>query len=153
MEERKLRTGIDCIGAAVVFACHDGNGKFLFAKRGEGARDGHGTWEIPAGGIEYGESVRDALHRELKEELCCEPIAVEDMGYKDVILRDDEGILKHWITFEFLVHVDPQTVRIGEPDSCAEIVWRTIDDAPLPLHYGVSETIGAIKHHLRTERL
>jgi ADP-ribose pyrophosphatase YjhB (NUDIX family) len=150
-EKPKLKKGADYTGVATVFACHDGNGKFLFARRGDNVRDGHGMWEIPAGGVKFGEKVRDGLIRELREELCTEPVAIEEIGYKDVIERDGDFIKKHWVTFEFLIKVDPSTVQIGEPESCAAIEWRGLDDAPAPLHFGVAETIANIKAFLATK--
>ncbi len=145
-----MKKGFDYTGVAVVFACHDGKGNFLFAKRGEKVRDGQGMWEIPAGGVKFGETVQDALFRELKEELCTEPLSIVEMGHKDVIERDGDLIKKHWVVFEFLIQVDPTSVVIGEPESCTAIEWHSLDDAPKPLHSGVRETIDNIKKYLET---
>ena len=133
--------GVDYIGAGVVFACHDGAGNFLFAKRGTGARDEHGMWEIPGGGIHYGETVVSALSREVKEELCTDPIKIDFMGYKDFIKKEGDTIQRHWIAFEFLVQIDPLKVKIGEPDKCDEIIWRSLDNPPTPITFGTQGTI------------
>ncbi len=136
-----MKKGVDYTGIGVVFACHDGNGKFLFAKRSANCRDGQGAWEIPAGGVEYGERILDALARELKEELNVVARKTEFIGYKDVVQREKDRVLKHWVVLQFLVEVDPIEVSIGEPDMCDGIEWRTLDNAPEPLHFGVRETI------------
>ena len=151
MNLETARKGIDYVGVGVVFACHDGNGNFLFAKRGLAARDGHGLWEIPAGALEMGETVEEAVVRELSEELCVEPIAMEYMGYKDVMQFAHETVQKHWIAFEFLVLVDPAKVVIGEPDRCDGIEWRTLDNIPEALHYGTKETIERIRTFLASK--
>jgi 8-oxo-dGTP diphosphatase len=53
------------VGAAVVI--WDGHGGLLLVKRAKGATR-PGLWSIPAGYVDYGEDVRDAARRELREE-------------------------------------------------------------------------------------
>ncbi len=60
----------------VVGAVIERDGLILCAQRGPGGSLG-GMWEFPGGKIENGESPRDALIREIDEELHCE-IAVGD---------------------------------------------------------------------------
>ena len=62
---------IDVVGAVI-----NQDGRILCAQRGPGGSLG-GMWEFPGGKIENGESPRDALIREIDEELHCE-IAVGD---------------------------------------------------------------------------
>jgi len=69
------------------------NGEFFLTKRLEHAHQG-GKWEFPGGKVEQGESVAQALHRELQEEiaidvLSCSPLTKisHDYGDKQVILE------------------------------------------------------------------
>ena len=53
------------VGAAVVI--RDDDGRLLMVRRGPGASR-PGLWAIPAGFVDYGEDIRDAAIRELREE-------------------------------------------------------------------------------------
>ncbi len=44
------------------------SGRALLVKRSDVAKGDHGYWEFPGGRVEFGESPRDALLREVKEE-------------------------------------------------------------------------------------
>lgn len=54
----------------------DSHGNFLLAQRGQG-KFLEGLWEFPGGKLEPGESSRDALARELKEEIGIEVTDIE----------------------------------------------------------------------------
>ncbi len=54
------------VSAAVI----EQDGAFLLTRRAEAAHLG-GLWEFPGGKVEHGESVEDALVREIREELGC----------------------------------------------------------------------------------
>ena len=45
------------------------DGQILLAKRSKGLSESPDCWYIPGGGVVYGESVQEALIREIKEEL------------------------------------------------------------------------------------
>ena len=60
------RPPISVVGAAI-----HRNGRVLCARRGDG-KSLSGLWEFPGGKIEAGETARQALHREIEEELLCE---------------------------------------------------------------------------------
>lgn len=70
-------------------------GKILTLKRVKPSTDGLGYWEMPGGGLEYGETPHEALIRELKEET-----------------NLDIKILKPVYTFT-AIRPDYQTVGIG----------------------------------------
>jgi 8-oxo-dGTP diphosphatase len=66
----------------------DSLGRVLVARRSAQQHQG-GLWEFPGGKVEKGESVRDALHRELYEELGIEvnlayPFTLIDYRYTDL---------------------------------------------------------------------
>lgn len=131
--QKDLRRGIDYIGISASFIIHDGNGRILLQKRGLKARDENGNWDVGGGAIEFGETIKEAVVREIKEELCADPIEVKFLTVYDAF-REHKGLKTHWIAILHAVQVDPKGVMIGEPDKIEEIEWFTSDNLPSPLH-------------------
>lgn len=128
-----LRRGIDHIGVSAVSIIHDGNGKILLMKRGPRARDERGRWDVCGGAIEFGESIYEAIKREVKEELCTDPIDIDFLTVYDAH-REYKGNKTHWIAIVHAVKVDPNQVKIGEPHKISEIGWFDSKTLPSPLH-------------------
>ncbi len=128
-----MQKGIDYIGITVSYLCHDGQGNFLLNKRSTNCRDEHGAWDFGGGGLDFGETVDDTLRKELMEEYCVEPVNYEFLGYAD-IFREMDGKKTHWLSIEFLVQVDREKVKNGEPHKFDEIGWFTLDNLPKPAH-------------------
>ena len=128
-----MKKGSDYTGVSVVFACHDGNGKYLFAKRSKECRDEREVWDIGGGGLEFGDTVEETLRKEIKEEYGAEVLAFEFLGYRDVH-RENEGVKTHWVALDFKVKLDPSQVINGEPHKIEEITWFKLSDSPSPLH-------------------
>ncbi len=122
--------GLDYIGVAVVFFCHDGKGEFLMAKRSKQCRDEHGMWDIGGGGIEFGDEIEDTLKKEIQEEYCTPVLNFEFLGSRNVIDREYKGKQSHWITFDFKVLVERKKVKIGEPHKFEEIKWFKMETVP-----------------------
>jgi 8-oxo-dGTP diphosphatase len=129
-----MRKGVDYPGVTLVFFCHDGNGRFVMAKRSQNARDEQGNWDIGGGGLEFGDDVLQKIRDEITEEYCTEAIEIEFLGYRDVHRKNREGQDTHWIALDFKVRVNPATVSIGEPHKFDEIGWFTLKTVPANLH-------------------
>ncbi|MCD5381920.1 MAG: NUDIX domain-containing protein [Candidatus Pacebacteria bacterium] len=129
-----MQQGYDYIGNAVTTFCHDGNGRCLLGLRSDKCRDEHGRWDpIGSGGIEVGDTIEDTVHREVKEECGSEVVAMEFLGHREVF-REQNGTKTHWIQFDFKVQVNPDQVRIMEPEKCLALEWYTLDALPEPMH-------------------
>ncbi len=128
-----LRRGIDHIGVSASFVIHDGKGRVLLQKRGPNARDEQGRWDVGGGAIEFGETIEDAVKREIMEELLTKPLEVEFLTVYEA-LREFNGQPTHWVTIMHAVKVDPEKVSIGEPHKISEIAWFTSNELPSPLH-------------------
>lgn len=128
-----LKRGIDHIGISASFIVHDGKGRVLLQRRGLGARDENGNWDVGGGAIEFGEPIVDAVKREIREELCVVPSKIKFLTVYDAF-REHDGIKTHWITVMYSVQVDPTKVKIGEPHKIDSIGWFSSSNLPSPLH-------------------
>lgn len=128
-----MKKGIDCIGITVCYMCHDGEGNYLFQKRGENCRDERGRWDTGGGALEFGETVEEALHKELMEEYGVAPLETEFLGFRDVF-REHEGQQTHWLSLNFRIRVDRNQAYNAEPHKFEEIGWFPLNNLPEPLH-------------------
>jgi ADP-ribose pyrophosphatase YjhB (NUDIX family) len=68
-----------------------------------GKEPGFGEWSIPGGAILVGESLREALVREIREEVDILVDPVDLLDVLDRIVRDDHGMIRyHYILLDFL---------------------------------------------------
>ncbi|MEK7632775.1 MAG: NUDIX domain-containing protein [Patescibacteria group bacterium] len=139
-----LKRGVDCIGVACSFVCHDGDGKFVLQKRSTNARDEHGRWDCGGGALEFGENFEETVRREVFEEYCAIAKDVTLCGTHNV-LRDNDGTPTHWVALTFAVRVDPSEVKNGEPHKIDEIGWFTLDTLPSPLHSVVQKDFDCVR--------
>ncbi len=123
--------GIDYIGVGVGAAILDDAGRLFLTLRGPAAKNERGKWEIPGGTVEFGETLAQALAREMMEEYGVEITVRDLLGVFDHILPD-EG--QHWVSPTFICAIVRGTPMIREPEKCAAIGWFTLDEAErLPL--------------------
>lgn len=122
-----MRRGIDYIGVGVGAVIVDDDGRLFLAKRGPKAKNERGLWEFPGGGVEFGETLRDALAREIREEYGIDIEVGALLTVTDHILPD-EG--QHWVSPSYLCRVVAGTPTILEPDKCSAIGWFAPDAMP-----------------------
>ena len=79
-----------------------------------------GQWSLPGGAVEVGETLRDGLHRELREEIGIEARVGQLVELFDHITRDDGGRVRyHYVLADYLCHHVSGELR---PGSDAEAV-------------------------------
>jgi mutator protein MutT len=106
-----------CVGAIAV---HDG--RLLLVRRGAGPAAGE--WSIPGGRVESGETLAEAVVRELGEETGVEAVCDGMVGWVERIGAD-----YHFVILDFSVTVlDPGLVRAGS--DAAEVEWVPVEDVP-----------------------
>jgi 8-oxo-dGTP diphosphatase len=142
-KKETMRKGIDYIGVGVGAAIFDGEGRLFITKRGPKAKNERGKWEVPGGGVDFGETFEQAIKREMKEENDIEIEVIELLGIYDHIIPD-EG--QHWVSPTYICRIVAGEPKILEPDKCAEIGWFTIEEAEqLPLSIITRHDIEVLK--------
>lgn len=142
-----MEPGKDYVGIAVAYWCHDGDGKYLFNKRGANCRDEQGKWDCGAGKLEFGDSVENTLRKEIREEYDAEVLEYEFLGYHDVFKKRD-GAPVQWLTLVFRVRLDPTQAKNNEPHKFDAIGWFSLNEPPAPLHPQVERELVRYRERL-----
>ncbi len=105
---------------AVVLRQVNGGTEVLLVRRG--TEPMAGSWSLPGGAIELGETAREACAREVLEETGIEVRTIGEVETFDIILRDAGGRVQyHYLIVDILCHVIRGEPRAGEDAS--EAVW------------------------------
>jgi len=101
-------------------------GRVLLVKRGHPPLAGE--WSIPGGVLEVGETVREAVVREAREETGLPVVPGDLLGVFDRVLLDDTGRTQyHYVLIDFLCHHVS-----GDPHAAGDAVearWFTKEEA------------------------
>ncbi len=126
-----MKPGIDYIGVAVGIFIMNDEGKVFLTKRSKMATNERGTWEIPGGKVNFGETLQDAAKREAKEEYDIDIQIIKQYPAQNHLIPEEK---QHWVPTSFLCKiVNDKAPRIMEPDKCDGIGWFSLDTLPSPL--------------------
>src|SRR4051812_21604994 len=117
-----MKPGIDYIGISTPFYCNDGQGNFLFHKRGKNSRDEQGKWDPGGGKLEFGLTLEENVLKEVLEEYNCKGIIQEALP-AHTVLRELDGKKTHWLAIPFFVKVNREEVKNNEPEKIEELGW------------------------------
>lgn len=109
-----------------VFVFRDG--KFLIQLR-QGAH-GEGTWSLPGGHLEYGETPEETSRREVMEEAGCKIKNVRFAAVTNDIFEKEQ---KHYVTWWTMSDWSEGEPKIMEPEKCLEQRWVDFDSLTSPL--------------------
>jgi 8-oxo-dGTP diphosphatase len=141
MSDSYVRVGVG------VFIFKDG--KFLMQQR-HGAH-GAGSWSVPGGHLEFGESFEHTARREVKEETGLDITNIRFGAVTNDLFANEK---KHYVTIWMLSNWESGKEYIAEPDKCLKQEWHTFDDLPSPIFLPweqllASEFIDKIKQQLQ----
>jgi 8-oxo-dGTP diphosphatase len=117
------------------------DGRVLIVRRGR--PPAHGLYTLPGGGVELGETLEQAVTREVREEtgLAIAPLAL--VGFREAISRDAAGrIERHFVILPFAARWVGGEIALNE--ELAEADWRRPDEfAGLNTTEGLAEIVAA----------
>jgi len=100
--------------------------KILLTKRKR--EPGKGQWSIPGGLVEPGETLVEAVIREIKEETNLEVEALKPIYTDEVVVRDEESRIRyHYVLIDYLCRLKGGSLRPG--DDAKEVRWIKLSEA------------------------
>ena len=99
-------------------------GKILLGERL--ASHGAGTWAIPGGHLEFGETFEETAKREVEEETGLTDIEIVGL----VSISNDRVYEKHFVSIGMLAHWKSGEPFAAEPEKCANWQWFAPDELP-----------------------
>ncbi|MFW5738884.1 MAG: NUDIX hydrolase [Myxococcota bacterium] len=120
--------------AGVLAIARTREGKYLLIRRSD-----TGTWSMPGGTLEWGETVRDALVREVKEEAGATVLEIGRLV--GVYTRPDRDIRFHAVTVAVEVTVDASELGPSNPLEILEARVFERDEIPASLAMGTEDML------------
>jgi 8-oxo-dGTP diphosphatase len=138
-----LKPGTDYIGVGVGALIFNDEGKFLMGLRGPLAKNERGTWEIPGGAVHFGETLEEALKREIKEEIDVEIEIIEMLHVADHIIPQEK---QHWISPTFICKITAGTPKVMEPGKCDKLEWFSLEETDaIPISIVTQQDVKILK--------
>ena len=100
-----------CVGAVVI-----DDDRLLLVRRGFGPAAGE--WALPGGRVEFGETMIEALVREVAEETGLDVAVGDYIGHVEVLGEDT-----HYVIHDFYATVFDSTAPLRAGDDAQEVAW------------------------------
>ncbi len=144
-----MKKGVDYIGVSVGAMILNNKGEVFLTKRGKKAKNERGCWENPGGGVNFGETLEQAVKREIKEEYGVEIELLEQFPAQNHLIPKEK---QHWVATTFLAKIKKnQKPKILEPDKCDAIGWFSLNKLPQPLSIITNLDIKYYKKRLKNK--
>jgi len=131
IEDKEYWISRSCAVVGIVYKT-DGNGdviSLLANKRGIGCPDYIGKWNLPCGYLDYYETLRQAVSREVHEETGLDiPYYVWKLWY----VNSDPNDEKQTVSFRFITKFEEDygsfNTDFSEPNEVEEVKWIPVDE-------------------------
>lgn len=104
------------------------NGRVLLGQRV--GSHGAGTWALPGGHLEFGETIEDCARRELREETGLVLAGIQPAPYTNDVMPDER---RHYVTCFVQATGEPGEPKRLEPEKCLAWAWFPWSALPEPL--------------------
>lgn len=113
------------VGVGVMI--YRGNNILLGLRKGA---HGEGTWALPGGHLEFGESIENCAIREVMEETGLTISNITKIDFTNDIFEKEN---KHYITIFVKGSCESGDPKLMEPNKCIKWQWFSLDNLPEPL--------------------
>jgi len=126
------------------------NGRVLIVRRARAPA--HGLYTLPGGGVELGETLEEAVIREVREETALEVAPVALAGYRQAIARDGSGrVERHFVILPFAARFIAGELTLNE--ELAEAHWLFPGElAGLTTTEGLAHIVAAAAERIAADR-
>lgn len=123
------------------------DGRVLIVRRSR--PPAHGLYTLPGGGVELGETLEEAVVREVREETALEVRPIALAGYRQAIARDGKGgVERHFVILPFAARWISGEISLNE--ELAEAHWLFPDDVSrLTTTEGLAQIVTAAAERLK----
>jgi len=122
------------------------DGRVLIVRRAR--PPAHGLYTLPGGGVELGETLEQAIIREVREETALDIEPVDLVGFRQAIARDDSGrVQRHFVILPFAARFIRGEILLNE--ELAEAHWLApADIAGLRTTEGLAQIVAAASERI-----
>jgi len=122
------------------------DGRVLIVRRARPPADG--LYTLPGGGVELGETLEQAVIREVREETALEIAPVDLVGFRQAIARDDSGrVQRHFVILPFAARFIRGEILLNE--ELAEAHWLApADIVGLKTTEGLAQIVAAASERI-----
>ncbi len=104
---------------------------------------GEGTWTLPGGGMNYGETFESTAIREAKEET---NLDIDDI--KVICVQNDKNEYAHYVSIGMVAGKYSGNVETMEPKEIVTWKWFDLNDLPANIFFPSKKTIDSFKEGL-----